>query len=75
MGRAIDMENKIEDHEYKLKKLEELVYELEDTLDTILSMAEPKAKTKKENKNAKKTDNKRNSDGVKQSDKRHESDR
>ena len=72
MGRAIDMENQLDNHESKIKKLEKLVFELEDTLDAILEAVPGKkeVKLKEENKDAKKTDNKGTSNSSKQSNKR-----
>ena len=45
MGRAIDMENQLESHDIKIKKLEKLISELEKTINVILD-AVPSKKTK-----------------------------
>ena len=48
MGRAIDMENQLEMHNSKIRKLEELVYDLEKTIDAILDAVPDKTKPKGE---------------------------
>ena len=58
MGRAIDMENQLESHDIKIKKLEKLISELEKTINVILD-AVPSKKTKQneDKKDAEEKDN------------------
>ena len=54
MGRAIDMENNLEKHETRIKKLEGAVSELIDIVDNMRQVNSVKTFVNKGSKNAKK---------------------